>query len=530
MASSSQNTGSGTRLGRRVRACLLSGELLEVELSPGSGAEEVRSQVAQRLGLHRFEVALLQDGKKLQDCDHVLGDVSVLVQPFLSQDVIDELIHNMRAAGVAFSEGMTDEEVRQAEENCKIRFPPDLKLFLQTAMPEGPEFPNWRRTVAVSVHDHHAVMRDDIHSRLGGVQSFWYTEWGPRPEDRTERASLTARHLKGVPRLIPVYRHHFVVSGTPAGQPVLGVADPCRMCLLATDLAAYFSLIFNFRPVRPYLNCPVVTATFWGEIEKHLHLDSIEQRRFAEGSGFRYPDRPHVVITASRDMGRTASTWVYNATRLLFRQAKEACDSYWMRCLDRSKLQHRLETGAHVVIKTHEWTGEMSKSSFDEVSPMFTHVIVSVRQGFAEDPAWMKVATHVIHFEELVAYDKDHPEDLAKIGAISVLRKLANHLGLSSLTEHDLRCVDYDLMTLPMPRFGCDQTTKLWPFHEEVTQLTETLRLYDVIYSSLRCHLFLAGARYGSLPERLVLVALGCSDAHPQLLRDADAEPGAWHG
>ncbi|CAE7802446.1 unnamed protein product [Symbiodinium microadriaticum] len=270
MASSSQNTGSGTRLGRRVRACLLSGELLEVELSPGSGAEEVRSQVAQRLGRHRFEVALLQDGKKLQDCDPVLGDVSVLVQPFLSQDVIDELIHNMRAAGVAFSEGMTDEEVRQAEENCKIRFPPDLKLFLQTAMPEGPEFPNWRRTVAVSVHDHHAVMRDDIHARLGGVQSFWYTEWGPRPEDRTERASLTARHLKGVPRLIPVYRHHFVVSGTPAGQPVLGVADPCRMCLLATDLAAYFSLIFNFRPVRPYLNCPVVTATFWGEIEKHL--------------------------------------------------------------------------------------------------------------------------------------------------------------------------------------------------------------------------------------------------------------------
>lgn len=195
------------------------------------------------------------------------------------------------------------------------------------------------------------------------------------------------------------------------------------------------------------------------------HLDPIEQRRFAEGSGFRYPDRPHVVITASRDMGRTASTWVFNATRLLFRQAKEPCDSYWMRCLDRSKIQHRLETGAHVVIKTHEWTGEMSKASFDEVSPMFTHMIVSVRQGFAEDPAWMKVATHVIHFEELVAYDKDHPEDPAKIGAISVLRKLANHLGLSSLTEHDLRCVDYDLMTLPMPRFGCDQTTKLWPFH-----------------------------------------------------------------
>ena len=53
--------------------------------------------------------------------------------------------------------------------------------------------------------------------------------------------------------------------------PLLARANPSQgMCLLATDLAAYFSLIFNFRPVRPYLNCPVVTATFWGEIEKHL--------------------------------------------------------------------------------------------------------------------------------------------------------------------------------------------------------------------------------------------------------------------
>ena len=44
------------------------------------------------------------------------------------------------------------------------------------------------------------------------------------------------------------------------------------MCLLGTDLAAYFALVFGFRPVRPYLNCPVVTATFWGEVEKHLFL------------------------------------------------------------------------------------------------------------------------------------------------------------------------------------------------------------------------------------------------------------------
>lgn len=67
------------------------------------------------------------------------------------------------------------------------------------------------------------------------------------------------------------------------------------------------------------------------------------------GTPPRYPDRPRVVIAASRDMSRTASTWAYNAVRLLYRHAKEACDSYWMRQLSREKLEARMRTGAHVL-------------------------------------------------------------------------------------------------------------------------------------------------------------------------------------
>ena len=32
-----------------------------------------------------------------------------------------------------------------------------------------------------------------------------------------------------------------------------------------------------------------------------------------------------------------------------------------------------------------------------------------------------------------------NPGDVSKIGALSVLRKLADHLNLTSLTDHDLR-------------------------------------------------------------------------------------------
>jgi hypothetical protein len=41
---------------------------------------------------------------------------------------------------VEFDAGLTDAEVRQTEEFFGFRFPPDLRDFLQTASPRGPQF------------------------------------------------------------------------------------------------------------------------------------------------------------------------------------------------------------------------------------------------------------------------------------------------------------------------------------------------------------------------------------------------------
>mmetsp|Transcript_116041 Transcript_116041/g.335113 ORF Transcript_116041/g.335113 Transcript_116041/m.335113 type:complete len:290 (+) Transcript_116041:46-915(+) len=192
------------------------------------------------------------------------------------------------------------------------------------------------------------------------------------------------------------------------------------------------------------------------------HLDDVERTRSDPVSGFRSPARPSVVVAASRDMGRTASTWVFNAVRLLYRQARESCDSYWLRRLEPGKVQERLKTGAHLLIKTHEWTDQMSRQEFEAVRPMFTHVVVSVREGFPVDPDWMRVATHVIRFEDIVAKEGNK----SGTGAVAVLRALAQHLGIEGLSEDDLHTVDYELMTLPMPSVGCDPVTKHWHFHK----------------------------------------------------------------
>ena len=58
-----------------------------------------------------------------------------------------ELIELMEGAkrGLSFAEGLSDAEVHSAEENYGFQFPPDLRAFLQTALPLGsPPFPNWR--------------------------------------------------------------------------------------------------------------------------------------------------------------------------------------------------------------------------------------------------------------------------------------------------------------------------------------------------------------------------------------------------
>ena len=191
------------------------------------------------------------------------------------------------------------------------------------------------------------------------------------------------------------------------------------------------------------------------------------------------PQQQHqqkLIVTASPDMGRTASTWVFNAVRLLHRQAHVVCDSYWIRTLSKEKLSSRMQdatilssSGAtarsskqgHVLVKTHE--DRTSQHYFQqEIVPMFTHVIVSVRDGFPTDPNWINVATYIVHYEDIV---QQNPNSDVTIGALSVLRNLGGHLNIPSdiLTDDELRQIDFDLMTLPIPG---DQSTKFWSFHK----------------------------------------------------------------
>lgn len=220
----------------------------------------------------------------------------------------------------------------------------------------------------------------------------------------------------------------------------------------------------------PSLDCPSGLACNDYECElRHLDAEEQQLRRTASEASHHtctYSSRneaPKVIITASRDMGRSASTWVFNAVRLLMLHAGVLCDSYWIRDLTAEKIQERIQSAtdnhsAVILIKTHNYTSDNHEIFYRKILPLLSNIIVSVRRGFEPDLFWMEHVTHVVSYETIVIHNPTYD---ASVGAMSELQNIAQRLRIS--TSYEQLCqVDYQLMTLPIPG---NQSTKFWSFH-----------------------------------------------------------------
>ncbi len=124
---------------------------------------------------------------------------------------------------IEFAAGLTDAEVAAAELRFGFRFPPDLRSFLQTALPRGPEFPDWRE-------GEESVIRDWLDQPRRGVlfdvehNGFWLEEWGPRPRSLAEALRAAGELLTAAPKLIPIYGHRMMPDEPHLpGNPVFSV-------------------------------------------------------------------------------------------------------------------------------------------------------------------------------------------------------------------------------------------------------------------------------------------------------------------
>jgi|SRR5262245_17456116 len=176
---------------------------------------------------------------------------------------------------VEFAPGLTDSEIAATEARFSVRFPSDLREFLQTSLPVGPRFPDWRSGDQES-------LRDWLSSPAEGVlfdvehNAFWLDEWGSRPEKLHDALDIAAGLLKAAPNLIPIYGHRMMPDEPSSpGNPVFSVHQT-DIIHYGFDLTDYLRCEFNLSGREPWPT-QVRPIRFW-------NIEKFQNVRWREGS------------------------------------------------------------------------------------------------------------------------------------------------------------------------------------------------------------------------------------------------------
>jgi hypothetical protein len=176
-----------------------------------------------------------------------------------------DIIEQMKGCGIEFVDGLSDAEITRVESRFSFRFPSDLREFLQTAVPQGEQFPDWRSQDEASLRDRLDIPRQGI---LFDVEhnNFWLAEWGPRAES-LEKASRIVDELMGAaPKLIPIYSHRMMPDEPNLpGNPVFSVHQT-DIIYYGFDLEDYLRHEFDLAGREPWPE-NVRAIRFW-DIER----------------------------------------------------------------------------------------------------------------------------------------------------------------------------------------------------------------------------------------------------------------------
>jgi hypothetical protein len=152
---------------------------------------------------------------------------------------------------IEFDRGLTEAEVSAVESRYGFRFPPDLRGFLQTALPRGPRFPDWRSGDEAAIRAWLDIPRQGV---LFDIEhnSFWCANWGPRPDSVPEALARGEELLSAAPRLIPIYGNRMMPDEPHLpGNPVFSVHQT-DIIHYGFDLADYLRHEFDLSGREPW--------------------------------------------------------------------------------------------------------------------------------------------------------------------------------------------------------------------------------------------------------------------------------------
>jgi len=164
---------------------------------------------------------------------------------------MDRLLRLLKDKGIQFDSGLTDSEVIQIETKFSLKFPADLKQFLQLGLPISKSFINWRQGLNLNETENEIISRLDwpLEGMLFDLQrnDFWINSWGDKPNTFEEKATIARQKYLTIPKLIPIYSHRYIpMEPLDAGNPVFSVYQ-MDIVYYGNDIATYFSNEFHLK-------------------------------------------------------------------------------------------------------------------------------------------------------------------------------------------------------------------------------------------------------------------------------------------
>lgn len=181
------------------------------------------------------------------------------------------VINLLKDKGVSFDSGLSEKEIEGLKEQWNIVFPPDLKLFLQTALPVSDSFVHWRYGLRSEKgrKEIERWLRWPLEGMLFDIRSnnFWMEKWGDMPSDREDQIRIATEAFDNSPKLIPIYAHRYMpCSPCEMGNPVFSVYQT-DIIHYGNDLASYLSYEFNLDlPDTFWVAQEPASIDFWSEL------------------------------------------------------------------------------------------------------------------------------------------------------------------------------------------------------------------------------------------------------------------------
>jgi len=212
------------------------------------------------------------DGYKIP----ALRQASVVACNAMTVPQTKQIINLLSQKGVLFDNGLSDTEVISIEAKFKVKFPPDLKLFLQTKLPVSDSFVNWRQGLLDKETESNILER--LALPLDGIlwdikHGEWLAIWGDKPLIDEDRLSIAKICYATVPKIVPIYSHRYIPSEPDiVGNPVFSIHQT-DIIYYGYDLATYFAHEFNFRLNESFdiLDNPNRKIEFWSWCAENMH-------------------------------------------------------------------------------------------------------------------------------------------------------------------------------------------------------------------------------------------------------------------